>query len=344
MKILVVRRDNIGDLICTTPFFAALRRRHPEAWIGALVNSYNAPVLDRNPDIDEVFAYQKLKHLDVGESALAALGKRARMLWRLRQMRLDVVVLATPGLAARGLTLARLLKPGKIAAFDDGSARLAALDLRVALAPLAGQHEVEQVFALASLFGVEGSAPALVLVPDPREVESARALFGANAGRRIAVHISARRRAQRWPAGRFAELIRRLSTEHRAQATLLWSPGPPDHPQHPGDDDKAAEVLQAMGPDRAAVIPYPTATLASLIGALAACDEVICSDGGAMHIAAALGKPVVALFGDSPVERWRPWGVPHRIVRPDSRDVADASVATVLKAFVELASTARPNA
>ena len=78
MKILVVRRDNIGDLICTTPFFAALRRRHPEAWIGALVNSYNAPVLDRNPDIDEVFAYQKLKHLEAGESAPDALRVRTR--------------------------------------------------------------------------------------------------------------------------------------------------------------------------------------------------------------------------------------------------------------------------
>lgn len=342
MKILVVRRDNIGDLICTTPLLAALRRRHPEAWIGALVNSYNAPVLDRNPDLDAVFAYHKLKHLDAGESALAALGKRAGMLWRLRQMRLDVVVLATPGLATRGLTLARWLKPRRIAGFDDGSARSAALDLRVALSSLDTRHEVEQVFALAELFGVEGGAPALVLVPDPRETENARALFAARPGRRIAVHISARRRAQRWPAKCFAELIRRLISEHLAQPMLLWSPGPPDHPQHPGDDDKAAEVLHAIGPDRAAVIRYPTTRLSSLIGALAACDEVICSDGGAMHLAAALGKPIVALFGDAPVERWRPWGVRYRIVRPESRDVADAPVAAVVAAYAQIASTPGP--
>ena len=339
MKILVIRRDNIGDLICTTPLLASLRRRHPDAWIGALVNSYNAPVLDRNPDVNAVFAYQKLKHLDAGESALAALRKRAGMLWQLRQMRLDVAVLATPGLATRGLTLARLLNPGKIAGFDDGSARTAALvDMRAALPPLGARHEVEQVFALAGLFGIEGNPPALVLVPDPREVDNARARFAANAGRRIAVHISARRRAQRWPAERFAELLRRLGAEYRAQAMLLWSPGPPDHPQHPGDDQKAAQVLRAAGDDRTAVIPYPTLALSSLIGALAACDEVICSDGGAMHIAAALGKPVVALFGDSPIDRWRPWGVPHRIVRPDSRDVADVPVAAVLKAYAELSA------
>ena len=337
MKILVVRRDNIGDLVCTTPLLAALRRRHPEAWIGALVNSYNAPVLERNPDLDAVFAYQKLKHLERGESALASLAKRAGMLWQLRQMKLDVVVLATPGLATRGLTLARWLKPRSIAGFDDGSTRAATLDQRVMLPPRDTRHEVEQVFALAGLFGIEGSVPGLVLVPDPREVDNAHALFAARSGRRIAVHISARRRAQRWPAARCAELIRRLASDYAAQTMLLWSPGAANHPQHPGDDEKAAEVLRTIGDDRAAVIPYPTARLSSLIGALAACDVVICSDGGAMHLAAALGKPVVALFGDSSVERWRPWGVTHRIVRPESRDVADVQVADVLAAYAETA-------
>ncbi len=337
MKILVVRRDNIGDLVCTTPLLAALRQRHPQAWIGALVNSYNAPVLERNPDLNEVFTYTKLKHLAGDESAVAALGRRAASLWRLRQMALDVVVLATPGRAERGLTLARLLKPKQVAGFDDGTARTAGLDLRVPLAPLQSAHEVEQVFALAGLFGIEGKPPGLVLIPDAREVDKARARFAARPVRKVAVHISARRRTQKWPAERFAELIRKLVAGDGVQVMLLWSPGPPDHPQHPGDDDKASAVVNAVGRN-ANVIPHSTARLAELIGALAACDEVICADGGAMHLAAALGKPTVALFGDSPVERWRPWGVRHRIVRPASRDVADLAVADVLAAYAELSS------
>ena len=52
-RILIVRRDNIGDLVCTTPLIAALRERLPRAWIAALVNSYNAEVLARNPALDE---------------------------------------------------------------------------------------------------------------------------------------------------------------------------------------------------------------------------------------------------------------------------------------------------
>jgi heptosyltransferase III len=337
VKILVVRRDNIGDLVCTTPLLAALRQRHPQAWIGALVNSYNAPVLERNPDVNEVVTYTKLKHLAEDESAIFALGRRAASLWRLRQMALDTVVLATPGRAERGLTLARLLKPRQIAGYDDGSERTAGLDLRVPLAPLQAAHEVEQVFALAGLFGIEGKPPGLVLVPDAREVEKSRARFASQPGRKVAVHISARRRSQQWPAGRFAELIRKLVAGHGVQVMLLWSPGPPDHPQHPGDDDKAAAVVNGTGRDEN-VISRSTARLAELIGALAACDEVICADGGAMHLAAALGKPIVALFGDAPVERWRPWGVRHRIVRPESHDVADLAVADVLAAYGEIAT------
>lgn len=42
MKILIIRRDNIGDLICTTPLFEAIRQHYPDAYLAALVNSYNA--------------------------------------------------------------------------------------------------------------------------------------------------------------------------------------------------------------------------------------------------------------------------------------------------------------
>ena len=338
MKILVVRRDNIGDLVCTTPLLAALRHRYPEAWIGALVNSYNAPVLAGNPHLDEIIAYKKLKHLGEEDSALSALAGRVTALWRLRRLRLDVVVLATPGMAARGVKLARWLKPGRIAGFDDGSPRTRVLDLRVPLASLREPHEVDRVFALARLFGIEGKPPRLVLVPQPGEVDRARDQIAPGAGPIVGVHISARRPAQRWPAARFAELIRALRERHGARVMLLWSPGPSDQPQHPGDDAKAMEIRNLLQSE-STVAAYPTVRLESLIAALAACDAVICSDGGAMHLAAALRKPVVALFGDSSVERWRPWGVPHRIVHPESRDVADAQVADVLDAYADLAST-----
>ena len=60
-KLLVIRRDNIGDLVCTTPLLRSLRQKYPEARIDALVTSYNEPILENNPDVDYVYAYTKAK-------------------------------------------------------------------------------------------------------------------------------------------------------------------------------------------------------------------------------------------------------------------------------------------
>src|SRR2546428_4325866 len=181
MRILVVSRDNIGDLVCTTPLVTAVRRRYPQGWIGALVNSYNAPVLERNPDLDEIIAYTKLKHLDEGQGGLAALGARLSSLWKLRRMELDYVVLATSDFVPRTARLARWLAPKNVAGFSDGSPRAArSLDRSVPITDVQERHEVERVFALAQLFGIESAIPSLTVVPDPAEVAKARAAFGGS--------------------------------------------------------------------------------------------------------------------------------------------------------------------
>jgi ADP-heptose:LPS heptosyltransferase len=335
-RILVIRRDNIGDLVCTTPLIRALRARYPDAWLGAFVNSYNAPVLERNPDLDAVYVYTKLKHLGERRGALRALAARLRDFWSLRRMRLDVAILATPVFTARNLRLARSLAPREVAGFSDGSPAARALDLSLPQAAVEGKHEVERVFALARLLGVADEIPPLRLVPDPAEVAKASAALAAGAARiKVAIHISARRPMQRWPAERFAALIERLYAAHGATSMLLWFPGPADDPRHPGDDEKADEIARRVSGNTPLVV-YRAGPLPELIGALAACDAVVTPDGGAMHLAAALGKPTVAFFGDAPAERWHPWGVAHRVLQPASRTVLEISVDDAAQAFASL--------
>lgn len=315
-RLLILRRDNIGDLVCTTPLVAALRARLPRAWIGALVNSYNAEVLARNRALDELFVYEKRKHRTSGLLKLAL--DRMRLLARIRRERLDAVLVPAPTPQARRL------------AAGLGAARI----LEAPESP--GVHEVERCFALGREFGVAGAPGPLEVFPDPAAIERVRARIGK--GPFVAVHISARRPRQRWPLERYAALARELA---RAQPVmLLWSPGAPDDPRHPGDDAAAREVARLAACD--ALLPLPTPDLATLVAALSLARLVVCPDGGAMHLAAALGKPVVALFGDSPPERWRPWGVEHRIVRPPSHDLADLALEPVLAAVGEIQTTIAP--
>jgi ADP-heptose:LPS heptosyltransferase len=72
---------------------------------------------------------------------------------------------------------------------------------------------------------------------------------------------------------------------------------------------------------------------------------LICADGGAMHLGAGLGLPIVCLFGNSGSQRWRPWGVPYRLLQKPSADVADIGVDEVVEAFNALrADIPAPNA
>jgi len=308
-RILIVRRDNIGDLACTTPLIEALRAQLPRAWLGALVTTYNAEVLARNPALDELFVYEKLKHRSAG--LIAHLRSRIGQVARLRRRKLDCVLVPAP--APQSLRIARSLRPGQV--------------LAAPVTVPAGLHEVERTYALGKSFGVSGAPGPLRVFPDDEEVRDLKQRIGA--GPFTAVHISARRPAQRWPLERYAALIGQMS--QRGKVVLLWAPGSRGNPRHPGDDEAAAEVLRSVGSGTA--LPLPTPQLKTLIAALSLADRVICPDGGAMHLAAALGKPLVALFGDAPVARWRPWGVAHRVVHPASGNLADLPLEPVLEAF-----------
>ena len=322
-RILVIRRDNIGDLVCTTPLLRALRERFPDAWLGALVNSYNAPVLAGNPDLDEVAVYTKAKHRGAGETLPGVLWARARMLLRLRAARLDDIIIATPSAQPRTVRLARWLGPRRVIGFGN----LSGLDLAL---PPAGtpMTEAEDVFRIAAAYGIAGPPPPCRVVA-PADASGPGRLT-------VAIHVSARKPSQRWPAERFVALMRELRSEHDADFVLLWAPGAADNPLHPGDDEKAAQIVAALGPGfpvRAA----PTSTLTELIRALAGCRFMVCGDGGAMHLACGLGLPIVCLFGRSDATRWRPWGVPYRLLQMPSENVADIPVEAVARAFRSLA-------
>lgn len=319
-RLLIVRRDNIGDLVCTTPLIRALRERYPTGWIGVLANSYNAPILDGNPDVDEVFVYTKAKHRAPGESLLGIFRHRLSMMAKLRAMRLDEVILATPTPQPRGVAWARWLSPQRVVGFGE----LPHLDVSLPLATTP-MSEAEDVFRIAHLHGVGGDPPPCRVVATGSKSDLVT----------VAIHISARKPSQRWPAERFAELLQKVNGERATRFVLLWSPGAADNPLHPGDDAKAAALLAALGP-RFPIEPVRTETLGQLIAALSRCHAIVCADGGAMHLAAGLGLPVVCLFGDSNAERWHPWGVPYRLIQKPSRQVADIAASEVAAALNEL--------
>lgn len=282
-----------------------------------LANRYNAPILAGNPDIDDVFAYGKAKHRAAGRSRLAVWRETAMLLWRLRRMRLDMVLCASPG-ARR---FARLLASRRIIETDRSG----------------GEHEVTITARLLQPLGIAATPGPLVLHANAKRQAAMRATMDLpqNGEHCLAVHISARKPRQRWPIERHAELIRRvLATGLASRILLFWAPGAATDPLHPGDDDNAAQLMSQL--DGLPVTPVATHELPELVAGLSLANAVVCSDGGAMHIAAGLGKPIVCFFGNSSAERWHPWGVPYELLQKPSQDVADISVDEAYSAYVRL--------
>ncbi|WP_301103235.1 glycosyltransferase family 9 protein [Propionivibrio sp.] len=333
-RILLIRRDNIGDLLCTTPLLHAIRQRYPQAYLAVLASSYNVAVLNGNPDIDDVFVYLKRQQRSHEHGLLSMLWKRWALIRMLRTRRFDHVLLANGG-----WRYARQLGGKSIIGFrerDNPDHRQPDI-----VVPLANRgrddHEVAKMALLGSAIGVEQAVGPLHIFPDAALVTTAgvrlRELGWHPEQSTLAVHISSRQPGQRWPEAFFVEFIRRLNEHDKRQILLFWAPGLEDDPMHPGDDGKAARILAQLA--NLPVFPCPTRSIEVLTATLSLAGQMVCSDGGAMHIAAALGKPIVCFFGHSNCVEWHPWHVPYVLLQADSKRVQDISVEDALAAVRE---------
>lgn len=345
-KILIIRRDNIGDLVCTTPAIAALRKRFPRAEIGALVNSYNADVLRGNPNVDHVFVYQKLKHAANLASRFKALNQRLTLIAQLRRWKPDVTILAKASYDRHGLSFARQIGAKNVIGYVPEAAGMAKglPDICLETPDFVSNHEVEAVAGLLVPLDINEPMGPLQVVVDQTLARVIQQKL-PQAKHRIALHISAREPERRWGNDNFIALARHIletQTHTHTQILLFWSPGKADDPHHPGDDDAAEQLIKAVDSD--CLIPMPTQNLTELIAALSLCDLFIGTDGGALHLAVALNIKVLAMFENKPdkLHHWYPWQVKSKVVHsvnpaaPDIVQIAQAQVEQALQGLTLL--------
>jgi ADP-heptose:LPS heptosyltransferase len=334
-KILFVRRDNIGDLVCTTPAIRAARLRFPKARISALVNSYNVEAVSWNPDINEIYVYEKEKHA-LDRSRVSVWLENMKVFREIRKARYDCAI-ACGGFSPTLARYAFLTGAGLRVGYAPKSGRLGLYN-RPVEGPAEGLHEVERTFNLLKAIGIEGEPGDMVLVPDAEE-QMRFGLFKREAIKYpkrplLAVLISARKAAHAWPLHRFKEFIQRIGSLAPLNIVLLWAPGSRQSAAFPGDDEGAEEILRDAT-SMAGVFGYKTLTLKSLISAISFADLCLTLDTGSMHISAGLKKPTIALMLEANVPQWRPWRVDSSIVTAVDR-VSDIRVESVLQATVDI--------
>jgi heptosyltransferase-3 len=277
--------------------------------LDVVTNAYVAPVLKGNPLIDTLYVYHKLKH---GHTSLfKVIYERVKLIFNLRQHHYDYIL----AFDARSLKLTRFLRKTKV--FTP-------------IIDWTKQTEVERAWELGQRMGLKGLPGRLTLplhLYDPSSDTKNTQTLG--------IHISARRMKQQYAITEWATLIRKLhDIDPKLTFHIFWSPGDVKNPMHPGDDEKADTLKNALKNLPIQFISTPT--LESLMEGLQRCGSMIMCDGGAMHVAAALNRPIIALFGDSNPKRWRPWGVPYTIMQSETEDVKDIEPSKIIEAWLHL--------
>ncbi len=313
LNILIIRRDNIGDLLCTTPLLRGLKDQLKVSRLDVVTNAYVAPVLKGSYLINDLHIYHKLKHGQA--SFLKAILERFQLILNLRKYHYDYIL----AFDHRALNLTRYLRKTKVLTPKQNWTQ---------------GTEVERVWELGQKLGLKGAPGTLELPPHlclPRFNKKNK-----QNKQTIGIHISARRLRQQYPAKQWVEVIRKLyELNPKLTFHIFWSPGNTNNPIHPGDDKKAKTLKNTLKSLPVKFIPTPN--LESLIDGIQSCDSMIMADGGAMHIAAALDRSIIALFGDSNPQRWRPWRVPHTIIQSNTYDVRDIEVSSIVNAWTMIA-------
>jgi ADP-heptose:LPS heptosyltransferase len=306
-RILVVRNDNVGDVLCCTPAIHALRRAFPKAYLAALVVAYSRDAITGNPDLDEVFVYEKAKHRP-DRNRMVSLLKQLRVERSLFRKRFDLVIGMRSSFSWSEAWLVYFTGAPFRLGYDPGvgSNRKFSFfyNLRVPGAP--DQHEVEKALYLVQRIGIRPARKRLSVFIPQEEKDQVDAFLTENQidpEGLIGFHLSSRLPANRWGQEKFSELALRIIEEKGKAVVLTWGPG---------DEGRAKEVQRRVG---AGVFLFPTPNFKSLGAIQKRCRVFVSPDGGAMHFSTAVGTPTVGLFGKTDPRLWAPWGDGHIALR-----------------------------
>jgi heptosyltransferase-1 len=310
-RLLIVRLGAMGDILHALPAVTALRLAHPDWVVGWAVEprwqgllrastgvserSDGMPLVDRIHLVDAKRWARRPLHPET----LADIGRVRR---ELRAVKYDICV-DLQG-AVRSAMIGRFAGAARMVGEDrprEGAARWL-FGERVATT---GRHVIEQAVEVANAVAGERLRPVPPLLPWDCGAEDWVDSLGLSS-RVAVVNPGAGWGAKRWPAARYGLVAKGLAALGYG---VVVNTGPEER-------ELGAEVVAASGGLAVPVSP----SLGELIALTRRCSLMVAGDTGPLHLACALGKPVVGVFGPTDPERNGPFGCEFRVLRhPESR-------------------------
>jgi heptosyltransferase I len=283
-RFLIVRLGSLGDVVHAIPAVAALKRHHPAAVIDWIVDPRYADLVGCVTAVDRVIAF------DPRQSWWAS-RQVGRKLRRSRyQAAIDLQGLLKSAVLARaagarrtvGYTRAHLREP------------LAAIFYTATHDPGDVPHVIHKGISLMQALGVTDSSIAFPLEVPPSYVADGIASRAGEAGYAL-INPGAAWPNKRWPPARFGAVAKSLRDRLGMRSLVLWGPG---------EEIMAAQVVAASS---GAAERLSRTTIVDIAAVTQGARLMLSGDTGPLHIAAAVGTPIVALFGPTRAERNGPW-------------------------------------
>ncbi len=292
-RLLVIKLRAVGDVVLSTIVLKNLRERFPGTTITFLTEPAGASILQGNPFIDKVLVHDRASMTGW------------RLIREVRRQRFDLVIdlFGNPRTA-----LVTRLSGARVRVGFDFRGRAYAYNVLVAPRGHTVHNTQFNLDALTAL-GIPTEDRDLHIVPSEQDRRSAEKYWEKEnlSGKKvIALNGGGGWSSKRWPLGSFAELAERVRTSLDAVPLLIWGPG---------EEIIVEEILRKM---RVKPLVAPSTTLLELASFLVRCALLVSNDSGPMHIGAAMGIPVLGIFGPTLPQLQGPYGKNTATVRQES--------------------------
>lgn len=302
-RILIVQPSRMGDVVFTLPSVHAIKAKYPKARISWIVDERCAPLLEGNPDIDEVIVLDRKK---ISLSYLYGMYKG------LRARNFDLSI-DFHGLFKSAFLVWNAGAKFKLASSStNGMRELSGLFSKEIKAPDLGAHCVDRHFAVAQYLGCDGKEKYFHIETAQADIEAVEKIFADNSfdgGKPFAViHPGGGWLSRRWGTARFAALAARLSGELGLGLVLVGGRegGAAEKGLNEEITDKAGvKILDLTG----------ALTIKQLAAVLKKAAVFVANEAGPMHIATAMSVPAVALLGPTDASRTGPYGGRTKIIQ-----------------------------
>ncbi|KPJ62785.1 MAG: hypothetical protein AMS15_02810 [Planctomycetes bacterium DG_23] len=302
-RILIVKPSSIGDVIHSLPVLTELRANFPESHIGWLVARKALDIIQDNPYLNEVFIFERDRWRRLKDWPGACVGL-VRLLWNIRHQRFDVAI-DLQGLLRSGLL--SWLSGAKVRAGFAAGREMSHIFYTHRINPEKNQHIVEQYLTLLRSLGVEAQPPEFkIVIPEKARLRVRKLIEEAKTEGGAILTVVAPGSSwptKRWKPMKYALLAQALTAQYNARVALVGS---------------ASEIPLTREVERQAGLKMMNLagrlSLKELAALLEMADVCIAGDTASLHLAVALGTPIVGIFGPTNPAYTGPFGQMHRVV------------------------------